>query len=178
MVNFIGFQRKNFCQSSSDLIQKNHAFQCILTWVLLIVLTCRYNHWIIIVMPELPRIMTLSSLIKPEYRAIWVPFSDCWAVGNYCFFSMGPDFRSNTLWMVIVVCPFLVWVYWVLVDCFVSKNIGGISFQSDCWNTTDDGVSMKQIDSFVNFLIYSLIVHLHKVYRVLCQPSRLVGVLS
>lgn len=96
MIYLVGLQREDFAKSSSDLVQKYHGFESILSGVLLSILASSDNHWVVIIVTEFTSIVTWYVGVVSKHSTVGVPLSDSRAVGSNGFLSMRPDLGAKT----------------------------------------------------------------------------------
>lgn len=83
VINFVSLQRENFCQSSSNLIQTQHSFQCLISCDLRVIQWSSNHNWIKVIMSKLSSLMSFFWRVIAEHSSIWIPLSDCgWICGN------------------------------------------------------------------------------------------------
>ena len=169
MINFVRFETENLSQSATNLIQKQHSFESVLTWVLASWMASSKHNWVEVVVSKLSSLVTFQIWVVAKHSSVRIPFSDSWAVRNYSFLSMGPHFRSEAFgyWQAQFWVGLGGRVNSILANGLIPKKIWSIGFLCDGTDTAKDRISVEKSDSVINWFINFTIVLGHKFSRVL-----------
>ena len=70
VINLVRLEAEYFAKASSDFVNENHAFQSVLAGKLLVILAGSNDHWVVVVVAVLTRLMALDSWVVSEHCAI------------------------------------------------------------------------------------------------------------
>lgn len=164
MINIVAIQRKNFAQTATNLIKKNHGLKCIFSCKVTGVLTCSNHNRIKVIVSKFSSLRISAQWIITKNYAIRVPFADSTHICSNCFFRMAPDVGAKTSTHVNAI--FVVWAQTILVSGFMTQNIRSIAFLSNSWCSTNCWIRVEKAYSVIHILTDFSIVLCHKRLRI------------
>jgi hypothetical protein len=96
VVNPVGLEGENFCESTSDLIREKHGLKDHSSVDVLVLVSSSYRDWVEIVVSELSSLVTFNTISKSEDCSIGVPFSHSRRIGTNGFFGWHEGLGAET----------------------------------------------------------------------------------
>ena len=124
-------------------------------------------------MAEFSSIVALSLGVETKNCPIWIPLTHGRTICYDCLLWMNPELWSKTFWCSWTLSFLTRGIYWVLINCFVTKNIGSICLKCDSRNTTDDWILVEQRNPLVHLIGDLFLVHFHEFNRIFSKTPSL-----